>query len=338
MLTIDGARGEGGGQILRTALSLSLFLQQPFRIVNLRAQRSRPGLLAQHLAAVRAAAAVGRARVTGAQLHSRELIFAPTGVAAGDYRFDIGTAGSTGLVLQTVLPALVTAPGVSTLVLEGGTHNPLAPTFEFLQQAFLPLIGRMGARVDAELHRPGFYPVGGGLVRVRIQPVARLEPLQLVERGAVREVHASALMAHLPRHIGERELRVIGAALALPAVQLELVDADAARGPGNAVSVVVRCEQVTEVFTGFGQKGVAAEAVAAGVVAEVQRYLAADVPVAEHLADQLLIPLALAGGGRFRTLAPSGHTRTNMKVIERLSGRRFTCSEVAPDVWEIATD
>lgn len=338
MLTIDGARGEGGGQILRTALSLSLCLHKPFRIVNLRARRRRPGLLAQHLAAVLAAAAVGRAQVHGAQLHSRELTFVPTGIAAGGYHFDIGTAGSTGLVLQTVLPALMTAPAVSTLVLEGGTHNPLAPTFEFLRQAFLPLIGRMGATVDAELQRPGFYPVGGGVMRVRIEPVGRLEPLQLVERGAVRDIHASALLAHLPRHIGERELRVIGLALALSTGQLKLVDAGAARGPGNAVSVVVRCDHVTEVFTGFGQKGVAAEVVAAGVVTEAQRYLAADVPVAEHLADQLLIPLALAGGGRFRTLVPSGHTRTNMEVIEQFGGRRFDCTEVAPGVWEIAAD
>lgn len=162
MLNIDGAMGEGGGQILRSALALSLCLEQAFRMVNIRAARKRPGLMPQHLVAVKAAATIGDAEVDGATLGSQTLQFVPRGVKAGEYRFDIGTAGSTTLVLQTILPALLTAAGPSRLFLLGGTHNPLAPPFDFLAHAFVPLINRMGPRLRVQLERPGFYPVGGG--------------------------------------------------------------------------------------------------------------------------------------------------------------------------------
>jgi len=174
MLTIDGSVGEGGGQILRTALSCALVTGQAFRMFGIRAGRQRPGLQAQHLAAVQAAAAVGQADVDGAQIGPQELVFQPRAVAAGEYSFPVGTAGSTTLVLQTVLPALTAAAGPSAILLEGGTHNPLAPPFEFLVKAFLPLLHRMGPSVRAKLDRHGFYPAGGGKLRVSIEPVAKL--------------------------------------------------------------------------------------------------------------------------------------------------------------------
>ncbi|HDP88421.1 MAG TPA: RNA 3'-phosphate cyclase [Thioalkalivibrio sp.] len=183
MLSIDGSMGEGGGQVLRSSLALSLCLGRPFRMTRIRAARSRPGLQRQHLAAVRAAAAIGHARVAGDELHSQTLEFAPAGVAPGDYRFDIGSAGSTALVLQTVLPPLLTADGPSRLVIQGGTHNPMAPTFEFIRDAFLPLLVRMGPRLAIALHRPGFYPVGGGELVVSVDPVPVLAPLSLHARG-----------------------------------------------------------------------------------------------------------------------------------------------------------
>ncbi len=334
VVTIDGGMGEGGGQILRTALALSLCRGIPVHIRNIRRSRPRPGLQPQHLAAVRAAAAVGHARVDGASRGSQELQFAPATVAAGEYRFDVGTAGSTGLVLQTVLPALLTADGRSRLWLEGGTHNPLAPPFHFLAWAFVPLLNRIGPRVALRLERPGFYPAGGGRVQVDVEPCSRLRPLELFERGALRRLRALALLSRLPAHIGERELAVLGERLGIAPADQELRQLTAS-GPGNAVLVAAESEHVTEVFTGFGARGVPAEQVAERVAGQVQRYLDAGVPVGEFLADQLLVPVALAGGG-FDTLAPTPHTSTNAAAIRVLLKRPMSCREVAPERWRIA--
>ena len=317
MLTIDGSRGEGGGQILRTSLALSLITGTPFRITRLRAGRSKPGLMRQHLTAVEAAATVGDADVDGAALGSQELVFRPGSVKPGAYRFAVGTAGSTGLVLQTVLPPLLVADGASSLMLEGGTHNPFAPPFDFLARAFLPLLRRMGAHVEATLERAGFYPAGGGHVSVVVTGVAALAPLTLLARGATVRRRARAIVARLPRQIAERELAVVRSGLGWGAGELEAVsiDGDRAPGPGNALLIEVESEQVTEVFTGFGERGRRAEAVAAGAVQDAGAYLAADVPVGPHLADQLLVPLALAGEGAFRTMPLTRHTITNIEVI-----------------------
>ncbi|HEX8697393.1 MAG TPA: RNA 3'-terminal phosphate cyclase, partial [Myxococcaceae bacterium] len=191
MVRIDGSKGEGGGQVLRTSLALSLVTGTPFQMVNVRAGRAKPGLLRQHLTALKAAAEVGAAEVTGAELGSRELTFKPRALSPGNYFFAVGTAGSATLVLQTVLPALMVASGPSTLMLEGGTHNPAAPPFDFLKKAYLPLVRRMGPEVEAVLDRPGFFPAGGGKFRVDVKP-APLKPLHLMERGRVlrREVKA----------------------------------------------------------------------------------------------------------------------------------------------------
>src|SRR5689334_15022558 len=176
VLTLDGAAGEGGGQILRSALALSLATGTPFRLDRIRGKRRPAGLLRQHLTALNAATEIGDAEVIGAQIGSSTITFTPRAVNPGTYRFAVGTAGSTTLVLQTVLPALMTASGPSELVLEGGTHNPFAPPFDFLARAFLPLIERMGPRFEASLERPGFYPAGGGKFQLRIDPAARLAP------------------------------------------------------------------------------------------------------------------------------------------------------------------
>jgi RNA 3'-terminal phosphate cyclase (ATP) len=210
MITIDGSFGEGGGQILRTALGLSLVTGKPFRIDKIRAGRKKPGLLRQHLTAVNAATEVGHAEVRGAQLGSQELVFSPSEVRGGSYRYAIGTAGSATLVLQTVLPALFTAKEPSSLKLEGGTHNPFAPPFDFLQKAFLPQICRMGPKVEVTLVRPGFYPAGGGCFKVEIQPAEKLSRIDIPERGEVKRRLARALVANLPLHIATRELEVIG--------------------------------------------------------------------------------------------------------------------------------
>jgi RNA 3'-terminal phosphate cyclase (ATP) len=315
MLTIDGSLGEGGGQILRTALGLSLVTGLGFRIHHLRAGRPKPGLQAQHLAAVQAAAAVGQAQVQGAVKGALELEFQPQAVTPGDYHFSVGTAGSTTLVLQTLLPALMTARGPSALVLEGGTHNPLAPPFEFLARTYLPLIHRMGPKVRVKLDRHGFYPAGGGKLRVSIEPSPKLSRLDLVERGGGVRLSATALVAHLPMHVAERELKVLKRELDLDAEALRTEEVKS-HGPGNVVFVEIESAGLVEVFTGFGAPGVRAEAVAHQLAKEVKRYLAAEVPVGEHLADQLLVPLALAGGGSFVTLPLSSHALTNIEVIK----------------------
>src|SRR5688572_20326178 len=201
MLTIDGSMGEGGGQILRSALALSVITGTPFRIANIRANRDRPGLRRQHTTAVRAAAQICGGDVVGAEVDSRELTFRPGKVAPGDYTFDIGSAGSTTLVLQTVLPPLLLAGGPSTLVLEGGTHNPGGPPADFVERVFLPVINRMGPRVQLALERPGFAPAGAGRLIVAIEPAARLQPVTLNERGKLIRRRARVVVAGLPRTI-----------------------------------------------------------------------------------------------------------------------------------------
>ena len=253
----------------------------------------------------------------------------------GDYHLQVGTAGSTTLVLQTVLPALLTAEGETRLILEGGTHNPMAPPFEFLAEAFLPLVARMGPRVEATLVRPGFYPAGGGRVEVKVHPAPRLEPLMLLERGPIRAHRARALVSHLPLHVAERELAVVRDRLGLTEAECRVETVDGA-GPGNALLVTFEAEAVTEVFVGFGERGRRAEAVAEAPCDEARAWLDAGVPVGPHLADQLLLPLSLAGGGAFRTLAPTAHTRTNAEVIRAFLEVPIAFEQAADGTWIVA--
>jgi RNA 3'-terminal phosphate cyclase (ATP) len=336
MLEIDGAHGEGGGQILRSSLALSLVTGTPFRIVNIRAGRKRPGLMRQHLTAVQAAAEVGQARVMGAEVGSRNLTFQPGAVRSGDYRFSVGTAGSATLVLQTVFPALALAKGRSTVTVEGGTHNPMAPPFDFLARAFLPLIDRMGPRSTAVLEQPGFYPAGGGRFRVTIEPAAMFERLSLVERGEIRGRRATAVVALLPRTIAERELKQIRDRLNWDPSALRIESVAKAVGPGNVVSVEIESEHVTELFTGFGERGVSAEQVGTNVANEAAEYLAAGAPVGRHLADQLLLPMALGDGGAFRTLKPSGHTLTHVELLRSFIGTEIQVKAAGEAAWDIA--
>ncbi len=336
VIAIDGSVGEGGGQILRSALALSLITGRPFRMEHIRAGRSRPGLQRQHLAAVRAAAAVGEADVCGDALGCQTLTFVPRGVRSGDHTFSTGTAGSCTLVLQTVLLPLLGAGAPSRLTLEGGTHNPWAPPFEFLELAFLPLLVRMGARVTVRLGSHGFYPAGGGRLDVRIEPSA-LTPLELGARGALLRRRAVAVVSRLPRHIAERELEAVRLRLGLGEGETSVREV-ASPGPGNVVIVELECEHVTEVCTAFGQKGVSAERVGAEVAGEASAYLEAGVPVGAHLADQLLLPLAVAGGGGFATLAPTSHTRTNAEVVQRFLDTIVTMTEIDGGRFEVRVE
>ena len=324
MLDLDGSEGEGGGQILRSSLSLAIVTQQPFRIANIRANRRNPGLLRQHLTAVKAAAKICDASLEGAELGSRTLVFRPGALHAGDFSFDIGTAGSCTLVLQTVLPPLLMAAAPSEVRVSGGTHNPAAPPFEFLQRTYLPLLERMGARVGLDLVSFGFYPRGGGEIRAHISPAAKLGALTLTERGAATHSFAESYVAGLPASIATRELDVIGRRLGWTREQLHLRPLPNDIGPGNALTITLGYENVTEVFTGFGERGVRAEDVARAVADEALAYRSATAPVGEHLADQLLLPLALGAGGTFIAITASGHLRSNADVVQRFTGRRVS--------------
>jgi len=336
MITIDGSEGEGGGQILRTSLALSLVTGQPFRMERIRARRQKPGLLRQHLTAVEAAKTVGCADVAGAEMNSQMLEFRPGPVTPGNYRFAVGTAGSGTLVLQTVLPALLTASDRSTLTIEGGTHNPLAPPFDFLARSFMPLIHRMGPSVELELRRPGFYPAGGGRFHARIEPAKRLSALALNERGAIQSRRAKVWLSKLTPEIADRELAVVREELRWSAEECSIENVPHPKGPGNAVVLEIQTEHVTAIFTGFGERGRPAEEVAREAVTSAKAWLQAEVPVDEYLADQLLLPIALAGSGSFRTTKPSLHTTTNADVINRFLPIRIGMQQESELVWKLA--
>lgn len=327
MITIDGSQGEGGGQILRTALALALVTGQAFRIEHIRAGRKKPGLLRQHLTAVEAATRIGNAEAEGAEIGSLKLTFKPGKVSPGDYSFAVGTAGSATLVLQSVLPALMLADGPSVLRLEGGTHNPFAPPFDFLTKTFLPVLNRMGPTVTATLERPGFYPAGGGRFQVSVQPVEKLQPVELLERGPITAKRGQVLVAHLAPDIGDRQARMLRNKLSWPDDSIKIVSVRNSAGPGNAVMAEIESESVCEVFTGFGERDVPSGKVVGGVIDQVREYLAASAPVGEYLADQLMIPLALAGGGSYRAVKASLHARTNAAVIGRFLAKAPSIAE-----------
>ncbi len=325
MLELDGAQGEGGGQILRSALSLAMLQSRPLRLINIRAGRKKPGLMRQHLACVKAAASVSSATVDGAEIGSTALEFRPAAIRPGHFEFKIGSAGSTMLVLQTVLPALLQANGESRVVLEGGTHNQMAPSSDFIGAAFLPQLARMGAEVAMTVERHGFFPAGGGRVEVRIAP-RTLRPLELLERGESRGIDATAVLRSLPHHIAQRELDT--AAQRLTLTNRRQLDLPAGPGPANALVLTAAFEHVTEVVVGLGEHGVSAEIVAKTAADELRAYLAHGAPVGEHLADQLLLPLVLAGGGSFVTGRPSLHLETNAAVIHAFDAARV---DIRPD-------
>ena len=331
MIELDGSQGEGGGQILRTALALSLVTGKPFRMDNIRARRPKPGLMRQHLACVNAAVAVGggsahsvavNADGRPVQIGETMLLFTPGEVRAGDYEFAVGSAGSCMLVLQAVLWPLLQAKAESTLLLSGGTHNPMAPSCSFLTSLAPYFAGNGEALFDIELRRHGFYPAGGGEARVRVHPPAQgFAAIDLMERGALLESYAECLHAGLPKGVAERELAVLQQGLGWGESCLRNRGLRSNEGPGNALLAVLRYEHITEVFAAYGEKSVSAEQVARRVLQEVREYQGHQAPVGPHLADQLMIPLALAAlqgrQGQYWATELTEHARTNAAVIEK---------------------
>jgi len=321
-ILIDGSQGEGGGQILRSSLALSLVTGRPFCMENIRAGRKRPGLMRQHLTAVNTATEVGAADVTGDQMGSTRLTFRPHTIKSGDFHFRVGTAGSTTLVLQTVLPALMLADKPSTLRLVGGTHNPFAPPLDFLGKTYLPLLANMGPQVETKLVRPGFYPAGGGEFRVCITPVKTLKPLKLIERGEIVRRTVRLMFAHLPFSVIERERNTIMQKTGWDESVFEIRETPNARGPGNLVMIEAESPDVCELFTGFGEVKVPAEKVAMDALEQYHRYVAADVPVGVYLADQLMLPMGIATyrgaePSEFLTHDLSLHSTTHIGLLRR---------------------
>ncbi len=315
LIEIDGTRGEGGGQLLRGALALALATGRGFRIDGIRRARPRPGLMRQHLTAVQAAARICEAHVDGADVGSTSLVFEPGPVRAGDYTFAIGTAGSCALVLQAIVPALARLDAPSRVTISGGTHNPLAPTFEFLRDTLAPQLAAIGWTVEYTLVRHGFYPAGGGRIVATFAPARLPQRLVLIERGA-RIAHAArAVVAHLARDIAERELATLCARLNWEADPGAITSIDESDGPGNFVAATVRYEKVTEVATAIGEHGRSAERVAGSCAEALRQYLRATAPVGEYLLDQLLVPLALTAGGELRAIRWTPHAEAQRELL-----------------------
>ncbi|MCC6954986.1 MAG: RNA 3'-phosphate cyclase, partial [Deltaproteobacteria bacterium] len=306
MINIDGSSAHGGGQLIRTALALSLLSGKPFRISSVRREADLPGLLRRHLTTIRACEAIGDAEISGADLGSVEFAFSPRGVRGGEFLFRVGSAGSVMLLLQTILLPLLSAEQPSRVVIEGGTHIPGAPTFDLVARSYLPILHSLGATVEMTLERPGFYPAGGGRVVVDIIPSRPVATLQVLERGALLAKRVRAVVAGLPGEIGKRELAYVRSKTNWAAAESTQQQLPHECGPGNLVVVELAFENVTSVFASFGDKGILAEHVAEAALSDAEDYLAHRSPVSEHLAELLLLSCAWTGGGEFRTRTLSG--------------------------------
>lgn len=326
MITIDGSEGEGGGQMLRYAAALSLITGEPFTIANIRGGRKKPGMMRQHVTAIEAACAIGGAEASGLAVGADTLTFRPGSVAPGEYHFAVGTAGSTGLVLQTILVPLMLADAPSRVVIEGGTHAMAAPPFEFLAKTLLPIIAKMGPKVSATLERHGFYPRGGGRIVIEFDP-APLRPIECIERGSLQLQKAEALVAGIASDVADRELQAMRKVLAdWPEAAFTPRQLPADQGPGNALLIEAQFEHVAEVMSGFGKIGVPAEKIGKTAAKRMAGYLASGAFAGPYLQDQLLLPFALARSGAFTTVKISQHTRTAIGLIERFTGTSFRLS------------
>lgn len=318
-ITIDGSMGEGGGQILRSALTLSVLTGQAFTLVNIRAARKSPGLRAQHLAAVKAAQRISQARVTGDRIGSQQLTFEPGTVQPGTYHFDIGTAGATSLVLQTVLLPLAMAQGTSRLSVTGGTHVPWSPCFHYLDWQWREFLTHIGIPFSLALDMAGFLPEGGGRISAEIPGGARPHGLQLVERGGLRRIYGLSAVANLPPEIAERQRRQALRHLKalLPQTEVEIVLEELpAYSRGTLLLLLAEFEHSQACFFALGERGKPAERVADEAVEGLITLLDTDAAIDPWLADQLLLPLALASeSSEFRTSAVTRHLLTNAEVI-----------------------
>lgn len=324
---IDGSAGEGGGQVLRTALALAALTSRPVRIHSIRARRQNPGLAPQHLTGVLALAAICEARVDGAAIGSTEIRFTPgASVRPGDYAFDVatvaqgGSAGSVTLLLQTLLLPLAFAPGPSRLTLQGGTHVAWSPPFEYIAGTFLPAVEGMGVRATCRLDAWGFYPVGGGRISVHIDgATTALRPLHLAERGPLQRISGLAVAANLPAHIPQRMANRARSLLDKAGLNADITPRrERSAGPGAGLFLTAEYENISASFSALGARGKSSESVAEEACQELLAFHGQDAPVDRHLADQLLLPAALTDGrSAYRVQRITRHLLTNAHVIRQ---------------------
>ncbi len=336
MIDIDGSYGEGGGQILRTSLSLSAITGHPIRINNIRAGRDKPGLAAQHLTSVRAAATICRAKVRGDAMGSMTLEFIPgSAVQVGNYTFDVSearegrSAGAVAMVLQTVLLPLVLANGNSQVTLRGGTHVNYSPSMTYIQEVYLPMLHRMGVQVEMQINAWGWYPQGGGEVELSVSSDPNLNGINLLKRGNLQQVRGLAVVTQLPSHIPQR--MASRAENILREEQLKVtVQPIHAKGvaPGAGLFLTAEYENSLAGFSGLGRIGLPAEKVAEVACEEFLNFHETGAPVDEHLGDQLLLPAALASTrSEYRVAAVSNHLTTNASIIELFGLAKVTVDE-----------
>ena len=334
MIEIDGSEGEGGGQIIRSSLALSAITGRPVRITKIRAGRKSGGLKRQHVTAVNAIATICDAEVSGAEIGSSTLAFHPKSIRAGDYSFAIGTAGSTSLVAQTILPALCVTDKPSTITLDGGTHNPFCPPFDFLERSYLPQLAKTGPKVTANLEKHGFFPAGGGRIRLEVQPSSSLRGLELMQIEGPIIPTVTAIVSSLPRSIAEREIDVIRRGTNWPKSNVQgesfrIHEVADPAGPGNVVIIDLVSSTVTDVLIAIGEVGRPSERVAKEALRAARSYIKNQVPVGVYLADQLILPLSLAtaqgNASCFRTVRLSQHSQTHIDIVKRFLDLSINC-------------
>jgi RNA 3'-terminal phosphate cyclase (ATP) len=333
-LEIDGSHGEGGGQILRTALALAAILQRPVEIHNVRGGRKKPGLRPQHLMAAKGMALITRAKVEGAEPGSKRLNFEPRQVVPGSYSLDVGTAGSTSLVLQTMIPALLFAERASRVVITGGTHASWSPCFHYLKEVFAPALLQMGAALRLEMERWGWYPKGGGKVIASISPVPELSGVDLTWHGKLQDTYVLSAVSNLSMSIAERQRDQVlkrleggGQGGGGKELRIELLKGPSP-GAGTVVFVRATFENAVAGFTSLGKRGKPAEKVADDACSDFFGFMASGAAVDDHLADQLILYMALAkGGSSLITGRITKHLVTNMWVIEQFLPVRFEVDE-----------
>ena len=311
---------------------------KPFRIHRIRAGRKKPGLARQHLTCVRAAARVCNAHVEGAEIGSTALAFRPGPMVPGEYSFSVGGAGSSTLVFQTLMPALITTGQAFRLHLEGGTHNPLAPPLDFLDRVYLAALRKIGVTATINVERRGFFPEGGGKWSVSIGPAGALSPLAIPERGRMLGQTARMLWHRIPPQEPQRARDHLIAKLGWSAGDIEIEQASESWGPANVIMAEMRYEHITEMVTAFNPFGASPEAVCDGLMLDVRRYREHEAPVGWRLADQLLLPMALGAGGMFRTMPLSSHSLTNIGTIGAFSDRKIETREIAGRMMEVAIE
>lgn len=329
MLEIDGNYGEGGGQILRSSLSLSAILSRPIRINGIRAGRRKPGLAPQHLTCVNAVAAISNAEVIGGQLGSQTLTFRPQEISGGNYTFDVAeirpSAGALSLVFQSVVLPLLFAKVPSTVTLRGGTHVPWSPTVHYLQEIFMPVTAKFGLRGSIQLNRWGWFPKGGGEAIAKVQPNADWRGVQLGYRGKLQAIYGISAASNLPEHIVNRQQDQIEKRLAQfdSPVSIERVKGKSV-GQGTLVFLKAEFENVRAGFSALGARGKRAERVADEACQALVTFLESDAAVEPHLADQLILPMALAKGeSRFTTSQITRHLTTNIWLVQQFLPVQF---------------